>query len=203
VSKAESLLSLFRTIPVNDAGPLSAVGFSRQLCKVAAIIGAWPGRSMRHAYSFSAVSTLLLVAAMRMPTRRRRRHGARNSKSSLPRPFPNVSPAAIDALSRSPLSRAFRPFIGSILKGSSGSICPVRQAVGGCPVSAHSGRPESTFSGHRRSRSWTPQLGGKRAYRSRQGKDRSARQSRHSIPSAKWGPLPETELQIERSYMRA
>ena len=44
-------------------------------------------------------------------------------------------------------------------------------------------RPESTYCGRRRPRSWTPQLGGKRAYRGRLGKDRNACQSRHSIAS--------------------
>ena len=41
------------------------------------------------------------------------------------------------AFSRSPLSRASRPFIGPILKGSKGSIWPVRQAVGERPPFAH------------------------------------------------------------------
>jgi hypothetical protein len=41
----------------------------------------------------------------------------------------------------------------------------------------------STFSGPSRPRPWTPQLGGKRAYSGRLEKDRSPRQSRHSIAS--------------------
>jgi hypothetical protein len=38
-----------------------------------------------------------------------------------------TAPGAADALSRRPLSSAFRPFIGSILKGSSGSNLAVRR----------------------------------------------------------------------------
>jgi hypothetical protein len=37
---------------------------------------------------------------------------------------------------QSPLSRAFRSFIEPILKGSNGSIWPVRRAVGEWPVFA-------------------------------------------------------------------
>ena len=52
---------------------------------------------------------------------------------------------------------------------------------------AHSGRLESTLSGHCGPRPWTPQLGGKRAHRGRLEKNRSARESRRSITG-----LPET-----------
>jgi hypothetical protein len=48
------------------------------------------------------------------------------------------------AFSRSPLSRAFRPFIRPISNGRKGSICPVRQAIGGWPLFALTGRLEST-----------------------------------------------------------
>src|ERR1700722_19940498 len=49
-------------------------------------------------------------------------------------------------MSESPLSRAFRPFIGSISMVAFGSNSPVRQTAGGCPVIARSRRPESTLS---------------------------------------------------------
>jgi len=42
--------------------------------------------------------------------------------------------------------------------------------------------PESTYCGRSRPRPWTPQLGGKYAYRVRLGKDRSPERSRHSLP---------------------
>ena len=44
-------------------------------------------------------------------------------------------------------------------------------------------RPQSTFNGRCRPWPCTPQMGGERAYERRLGKDRSARQSRHSIAS--------------------
>ncbi len=43
---------------------------------------------------------------------------------------------ATDAFSRRPFSRAYRPFIGPISKGSSGSSSPVRQAVDQWPLCA-------------------------------------------------------------------
>jgi len=47
------------------------------------------------------------------------------------------------------------------------------------------GRPESTYCGRSRPRPWTPQLGGKRAYKGRRGKARFPRDSRRSIVSSK------------------
>jgi hypothetical protein len=52
------------------------------------------------------------------------------------------------------------------------------------------GRPESTLSGHSRSRPRTAQLGGKHAYGSRLRKDRSPCRSRRSILSVEWALLP-------------
>ena len=46
------------------------------------------------------------------------------------------------------------------------------------------GWPELTYCGRSRPRPWTPQLGGDRASRGRLGKDRSPRDSRHSIAGA-------------------
>ena len=46
-------------------------------------------------------------------------------------------------------------------------------------------RPESTYCGRSRPRPWTPQLGGKRAYSGRLGKDRSLDESQHSSASPK------------------
>jgi hypothetical protein len=55
-------------------------------------------------------------------------------------------------------------------------------------------RRESTYCGRSRPRPWTPQLGGKRAYEDRLGKDRSAPQSRHYIAGAKYASPPEAAL---------
>ena len=52
-------------------------------------------------------------------------------------------------------------------------------------VTRLSDRLESTLSGRNGPRPWTPQLGGKIPFRGRLGNDWSARQSRHSISSAK------------------
>ena len=52
-------------------------------------------------------------------------------------------PGATDAFSRRPLSRAYRLFIGPISKGSSGSICHLRKAVGEWPLFAQLRRPLS------------------------------------------------------------
>ena len=69
-----------------------------------------------------------------------------------------------------PLSRASRPFKGRILKVQLRvdlTRSPHRLALTGI---AHSGRRESTFSGHSGSRLWTSQLGGKRASRALLGR---------------------------------
>jgi hypothetical protein len=50
-----------------------------------------------------------------------------------------------------------------------------------CAFETFERRLESTSSGHRRPRPWTPELGGQRPYRGRLGNDRSPRHSRHSV----------------------
>ncbi len=54
--------------------------------------------------------------------------------------FRNGRSDLTDAFSGSPLSRASRPFTGSILKDRKGSILPVRQAVQEQPLCARSGQ---------------------------------------------------------------
>src|SRR5271157_6146431 len=60
------------------------------------------------------------------------------------------------------------------------------------------GRPESTYCGRSRSRPWTPQLGGERAFRVLLGKDRCPGESRHSSASQKWLLQPEDGLPFAR-----
>src|ERR1700733_6644994 len=64
------------------------------------------------------------------------------------------------------------------------------------PLFAHSGRPVSTLSGHSGSRPRTAQLGGKRAYTSKFGKDRSASQSCRSVASTKLASPPFDDIAI-------
>src|ERR1700691_4608663 len=57
---------------------------------------------------------------------------------------------------------------------------------------AHTFSTQSTRTGHCGSGRWTSQLGGKRAYSGRLGKDRSLDESQHSSASPTWG-LPSIE----------
>jgi len=59
--------------------------------------------------------------------------------------------------------------------------------------------PVSTYCGRSRPRPWMPQLGGKRAYSGRLGKDRSLDESQHSSASPKWG-LPSIETLADVSW---
>jgi hypothetical protein len=66
---------------------------------------------------------------------------------------------------------------------------PVASGWSGCRVGlAPTGKRRlvtaHTWTGHSRSRPWKPQLGGKRAYKCRLGKDWSPRHSRHTVTSA-------------------
>ena len=61
------------------------------------------------------------------------------------------------------------------------SIRPVRQALGGRPVFAHTGRLLSTLSGHTEPQPWTPQLGGEHIYKGRpEGPEAGPNPSCHS-----------------------
>ena len=62
------------------------------------------------------------------------------------------------------------------------------------PLSTQSERPESTYCGRSKPRSWTPQLGGKRAYTRRLGKGGSPGESSRSFASVKWPSPPEAGI---------
>ena len=77
--------------------------------------------------------------------------------------FGRTAPSATDAFSRRPLPRAYRPFIGSISKGSSGSDMarsPSRRGTAAIWAIETSERCRgSTLTGRSRSRRWMSQLG--------------------------------------------
>jgi hypothetical protein len=89
------------------------------------------------------------------------------STRDLPRPL-SSSPAL--CVSGRTVSRTSRPFLVKPAKGRYGAF-PEPSAIG--PVFARSSRLEPTLSGHTRPRPWTPQLGGKRAYRGGAGNSRN------------------------------
>jgi hypothetical protein len=139
-----------------------------------------------------------------MPKRQRRRRTARGSEkrrrcaASARRFgfFRSQSATSLTASGRSIGSQRTPDF----RRGHSAHLGPLTAAQSQTgPLSAHSGRLESTFSGRRRPRPWTPQLGGKRAYSGRLGKDRSLDESQHSSASPKWG-LPSIETLADVSW---
>ncbi len=72
----------------------------------------------------------------------------------------------------------------ALLVGMSSRSLLSGHSKSGLVYSTHNGRQVPTLSGRSRPRSWTPPLGGMRAYRGRLGKDRRPRHNRRSIASA-------------------
>jgi len=76
---------------------------------------------------------------------------------------------------------------------------PVRHALKERPLVARNRRPESTYCGPTRPGSWTPQLGGERAFGGRFRKDRSPGESRRSHCERETAP----EAGVRRRYRSA